>query len=74
MDFLKSYLLAFIPIFVAFDVLGLLPMALGFSMGAEMRAPMARAIVGGLSTSTLITLVLIPSLYWIIESKSRKST
>ena len=55
-------------------VLGLLPMALGFGMGAEMRAPMARAIVGGLSTSTLITLILIPTLYWIIESKIRKST
>jgi len=57
-------------------ILGMIPMALGFATGAEIRAPMGRAIVGGLTTSTLVTLVLIPTLYWIIESrlvKRRKS-
>ncbi len=50
-------------------VLGLLPMALGLGTGAELRAPMARAVVGGLTTSTLITLILIPTIYWIVEAK-----
>ncbi|AHC13474.1 efflux RND transporter permease subunit [Salinispira pacifica] len=49
-------------------LLGLIPMALGYGTGAELRAPMAKAVVGGLTTSTLITLVLIPTIYWIIES------
>lgn len=50
-------------------ILGLLPMALGAGMGAEIRAPIGRAVVGGLSTSTLVTLILIPTIYWLIESK-----
>ncbi len=44
-------------------ILGLLPLALGVGEGAEAQAPLARAVVGGLATSTLITLVLIPALY-----------
>lgn len=50
-------------------ILGLLPMALGLGTGSELRAPMGRAVVGGLTTSTLITLILIPTLYWMVESK-----
>ncbi len=50
-------------------VLGLFPMALGLGRGAEMRSPMARAVVGGLTTSTLITLILIPTIYWLVENK-----
>ncbi len=53
-------------------VLGLLPMALGLGTGAEMRSPMARAVVGGLTTSTLITLILIPTIYWIVEAKIKR--
>ena len=56
----------------ATTVFAMLPMALGFGTGAEMRAPMARAIVGGLTSSTLITLILVPTLYWIIESRLEK--
>ena len=41
-------------------VLGLLPLALGLGEGAEMRAPMAITVIGGLLTSTLLTLVVIP--------------
>ena len=49
-------------------------MALSRGEGAELYAPMGQAIVGGLLTSTLITLVLIPLLYFIIEqSDIRKS-
>ena len=44
-------------------VLGLLPMVLGSSDGAEIRAPMAITVIWGLSLSTLLTLVFIPVLY-----------
>ncbi len=50
-------------------ILGLLPMSLGLGAGAELRYPMGRAVVGGLMTSTLITLILIPVLYSIVEGK-----
>ncbi|KGE71951.1 efflux RND transporter permease subunit [Spirochaeta lutea] len=50
-------------------ILGLFPMSLGFGIGSELRAPMARAVVGGLTTSTLITLVLIPTIYWLVEAR-----
>jgi len=46
-------------------VLGLLPLALGFSEGAELRAPMAIAVIGGLSSSTLLTMLIIPALYLV---------
>jgi len=42
---------------------GLLPLALGIGSGAEMEKPLAIAVIGGLSTATLFTLVLIPVLY-----------
>jgi hydrophobic/amphiphilic exporter-1 (mainly G- bacteria), HAE1 family len=44
-------------------VLGLMPMALGFGAGAEIQAPLARVVIGGLVASTLVTLVLIPVAY-----------
>ena len=44
-------------------ILGLLPLAFGIGEGAEAQAPLARAVVGGLAGSTLITLVLIPAVY-----------
>jgi HAE1 family hydrophobic/amphiphilic exporter-1 len=44
-------------------VLGLLPLALGFGPGAEIQASLARVVIGGLTASTLITLVLIPIVY-----------
>ena len=53
-------------------IFGLLPMSLGFGLGSEMRAPMGRAVVGGLTTSTVVTLVLIPVLYWVVESRLEK--
>ncbi len=48
-------------------VLGLLPMALGLGEGAELQAPLARVVIGGLLTSTLITLVFVPCVYTIFE-------
>jgi HAE1 family hydrophobic/amphiphilic exporter-1 len=44
-------------------VLGLLPLALGLGVGANLQAALARTVIGGLLASTLITLVLIPTLY-----------
>lgn len=48
-------------------ILGLLPMATGIGVGSEIQAPLGRAVVGGLATSTLITLVLVPTIYWLVE-------
>lgn len=44
-------------------VLGLLPLSFGIGTGAEMQAALARVVIGGLTASTLITLVLIPVVY-----------
>jgi len=44
-------------------VFGMLPLALAFNEGGEMQAPMGRAIIGGILTSTLLTLVVVPVLY-----------
>ena len=49
--------------------LGLLPMAMGFGEGAEIRAPMAITVIGGLLISTLLTLVIIPVMYMILDRK-----
>ena len=51
--------------------LGLLPMALGFGEGAEIRAPMAITVIGGLITSTLLTLLVIPVVYSLVERDQR---
>lgn len=47
--------------------LGLLPMALGFGEGSEIRAPMAVTVIGGLISSTLLTLVVIPVVYTLVD-------
>jgi HAE1 family hydrophobic/amphiphilic exporter-1 len=52
-------------------VLGLLPMAIGLGEGSETQAPLARAVVGGLLSSTFITLILIPVLYSLFEGGFR---
>lgn len=51
-------------------VLGLIPMALGWGEGSEVRAPMAITVIGGLSFSTLLTLVLIPVIYEWVDHKA----
>jgi hydrophobic/amphiphilic exporter-1 (mainly G- bacteria), HAE1 family len=51
----------------ATTVLGLLPMALGLGDGAEIRTPMAIAVISGLVTSTLLTLVVVPSVYALVD-------
>lgn len=51
----------------ATTVLGLIPMALGFGDGAEIRTPMAISVISGLTSSTVLTLFLIPSIYALFE-------
>ncbi|MCC8173898.1 MAG: efflux RND transporter permease subunit [Odoribacter sp.] len=50
-------------------ILALLPMCFGFGEGASLRSPMAMAVIGGLITATLLTLVVIPCVYYIIDKK-----
>jgi HAE1 family hydrophobic/amphiphilic exporter-1 len=54
-------------------ILGLLPLALGIGEGADAQAPLARAVVGGLTGSTLITLVLIPAVYSLFHPTPKAS-
>ncbi|MBD3615142.1 MAG: efflux RND transporter permease subunit [Gracilimonas sp.] len=49
--------------------LGLLPLAIGFGDGAELRAPMGITVIGGLLISTLLTLVVIPVMYDLLDRK-----
>jgi HAE1 family hydrophobic/amphiphilic exporter-1 len=49
------------------NVLGLLPLTLGFSESTSLRSPMALAVIGGLITSTLLTLVVIPCFFDILD-------
>ncbi|MGH3115269.1 MAG: efflux RND transporter permease subunit, partial [Gaiellaceae bacterium] len=52
-------------------ILGLLPMALGLGSGAELRAPLAVAVIGGMVTSTLLALLVVPVCYeWIAGRRS----
>ena len=50
-------------------ILAMLPLAIGFREGSEAQAPMARAVVGGLISSTLITLIVVPIVYSLFEGK-----
>ena len=54
-------------------VVGLMPMALGLLVGSEANAPLARAVIGGLIVSTGLTLLLIPTLYTILEERFPRS-
>ena len=51
-------------------VFGMLPLALALNDGGEIQAPMGRAIIGGVITSTLLTLVVVPVLYsYLVRDK-----
>ncbi len=54
-------------------ILAMTPLAVGIGEGGEAQAPMARAIIGGLLSSSLITLVVVPSVYALFERKKLKS-
>jgi len=51
-------------------ILGLLPLTIGFGESASLRSPMALAVIGGMVSSTLLTLAVIPCVYWVLDSLS----
>jgi HAE1 family hydrophobic/amphiphilic exporter-1 len=55
-------------------ILGLLPLALGLGEGGEVQAPLARTVIGGLLSSTFITLVFIPVVYLTLEGRRERRT
>lgn len=54
------------------DILGFLPMAISSSAGAEVQRPLATVVIGGLITSTLLTLFILPICYQWVEKRSNK--
>src|SRR5207244_4136578 len=52
-------------------VFGMLPIAIGFGKGSETQAPMATAVIGGLTTSTMLTLFVIPTVYTLFDDLAR---
>lgn len=53
-------------------IAGILPIAIGFGAGAESRRPMGVVVVGGMLTSTLLTLLVIPFVYTVFSALSGK--
>ncbi len=53
-------------------IFGMMPLALALGAGGEFRAPMARSVVGGLITSTVLTLVVVPVAYTLLDDLQRK--
>jgi HAE1 family hydrophobic/amphiphilic exporter-1 len=53
-------------------ILALLPLTFGFGEGAALRSPMALAVIGGLVTSTLLTLIVIPCVYFVMDGVREK--
>ena len=51
--------------------LGMLPLAIGLGKGSETQAPMATTVVGGLVTSTILTLFVVPTVYTIFDDLAR---
>jgi AcrB/AcrD/AcrF family len=51
-------------------IAGMLPMALGFGEGGEQTAPLGRAVIGGLVVATLGTLLILPSVFAVLQGRS----
>jgi HAE1 family hydrophobic/amphiphilic exporter-1 len=54
-------------------LLGLLPLALGLGTGAELQKPLAIAVIGGLSLSTILTLIFVPVIFRAVEQLSSRT-
>jgi multidrug efflux pump subunit AcrB len=50
-------------------LLGMIPLALGLEAGSEQYAPLARAIIGGLSVSVVVTVFLVPAVYMLVYGR-----
>jgi multidrug efflux pump subunit AcrB len=55
-------------------LLGMIPMALGLEAGSEQYAPLARAVIGGLAVSVVVTVFLVPAVYLIVHGRREKSS
>jgi len=55
-------------------LLGMIPMALGLEAGSEQYAPLARAIIGGLALSVIVTMFLVPAVYLVIHGRDESKT
>jgi multidrug efflux pump subunit AcrB len=55
-------------------LLGMIPMALGMEAGSEQYAPLARAVIGGLAVSVVVTVFLVPAVYLIVHERQEKSS
>jgi len=55
-------------------LLGMIPMALGLEAGSEQYAPLARAIIGGLALSVVVTMFLVPAVYLVIHERDKPKT
>jgi multidrug efflux pump subunit AcrB len=55
-------------------LLGMIPMALGLEAGSEQYAPLARAVIGGLAVSVVVTVFLVPAVYLIVHGRQEKSS
>jgi len=53
-------------------LLGMIPMALGMEAGSEQYAPLARAVIGGLAVSVVVTVILVPAVYLIVHGREEK--
>ncbi len=53
-------------------ILGMLPLALGIGSGSEMYVPLATSVIGGLATSTMLTLFVVPTVYTFFDDLARK--
>ncbi len=55
-------------------LLGMIPLALGLEAGSEQYAPLARAIIGGLAVSVVVTVFLVPAVYLLIHGRRMAET
>jgi multidrug efflux pump subunit AcrB len=53
-------------------IAGMMPMALGLGEGGDQTAPLGRAVVGGLIAATLATLLVLPSMFGIIQARAHR--
>ena len=52
----------------------MIPMALGMEAGSEQYAPLARAVIGGLAVSVVVTVFLVPAVYLIVHGRHEKQS